>query len=226
VIGAIDWSLSTARQACTVVKVKGIDSTPRHWALRIDLGSSPWNGTPANHISINGTGTLVIESPTSVLITGRTHGGGWDPRTNNTPITSAQTALITVCDYNGPVPPPANPSWYTVATTQGTWTDTQACLLVTATTTLTNLAANPFFYGWTTVVDLTAAKARISGAGRTLNYVGWSPYANGQTDFAASPSTYNPPLDNYTITSGFNLALLAQGGGRNSTSFTVCVFGY
>lgn len=226
VIDDLDWTLTSARQACTVVHVTGIDSTPRHWALRVDLTKAPWNGTPASQINLNGTGTLVIESPTSVLITGRTHGGAWDPRTNNTPITSAQTALITVCDYNAPVPPPANPSWYTVTATPSTWTDTQACLVVTATTTLTNLATNPFFYGWTTVVDLTAAKARITGAGRTLNYVSWSPYANGETDFYASPASYNPPLDSYTIRSGFNLALRAAGGGHDSKSFTVCVHGF
>lgn len=32
-----------------------------------------------------------------------------------------------------------------------------------------NLSNYPFFYGWSTVVDLRAAKARITSGGRTLN---------------------------------------------------------
>jgi hypothetical protein len=226
VIEDIPWTINTARQTCAVIHVSGVDATPRHWALRIDLTKAPWSGTSPNNINLQGTGTLVIESPTSVLITGRTHRGGWDPRTNNTPITASQTALISICDYNGPVPPPADPSWYTITTTQGAWSDTQACLVVTATTTLGSVATVPFFYGWTTQVDLRAAKARITGAGRTLNYVSWSPYANGETDFAATPTTYNPPQDFYTIRSGFNLALRAAGGGHDAHGFTVCVHGY
>jgi hypothetical protein len=124
------------------------------------------------------------------------------------------------------VPPPADPSWYSVTTTQGTWTDREACIVVRVATTRSNFAANPFFYGWTTTVDLTAAKARITGAGRTLNFVGWSPYPNGSTDFWATPATYQPPLDTYTITSGFNAALRAAGGGADSTTVTICVHGY
>lgn len=226
VIDAIDWTISTARQACTVAHIAGIDDTPRHWAIRVDLSAAPWNGTPANHINLNGTGTIVVESPTSILITGRTHGGGFNPRTNNTPLTSSQTALITICDYNAPVPPPADPSWYTVTTTQGEWTDTRACYVVTAQTTRHDLATYPFFYGWTTVVDMTAAKARITGAGRTLNHVSWSPYPNGATDLWAEPQTYHQPQDSYTLRSGFNLALRAAGGGHDAKSVTVCVNGY
>lgn len=231
VIADIDWEINSARQVCTVAHVTGIDDTPRDWAIRVNLDAPPWYGMPANQVNLNGTGTRVIESPSSVLITGRTHGGGWDPRTNNTPITSSQAALITICSYNNPVPPPADPSWYTVTTTPGTeadgsWTDRKACYVVTATTTRNNLVTHPYFYGWRTDIDLTAAKARITDAGNTLNYVSWSPYANGETDFWASPQTYNPPQDRYAIRSGFNLALRAAGGGHDSASLTVCVHGY
>lgn len=65
-------------------------------------------------------------------------------------------------------------------------------------------------------VDLTTARARIADAGRALYYVGWSPDADGDTDIHASPFTCNPPLDNYTIRSGFYLALRAACGGHDS----------
>lgn len=209
-----------------MAKITGIDSSPRNWVIRVDLNAPPWYGMPANQVSLNGTGTLVIENPNTVLITGRTHKGNWDPRTNNTPITNAQTALITICSYDSPVPPPADPSWYVVNTTPGTWTDTEACIVVTATTTRTNLASYPFFYGWTTVIDLTAAKARITGAGKTLNFVSWNGFPSGPSDYFAIPASYSPPLDSYTVTSGFNFSLRAMGGGADSKTATVCVHGY
>ena len=211
---------------CTVANITGIDATPRAWAIRVDLNAAPWYRTAPHQIDLNGTGIVTVESPSSVLIKGRTHGGRFDPRTNNTPLTSDLTATITICNYNAPVPPPADPSWFTVSTTQGTWTDTTACVVVTIATTRSDFATNPFFYGWATTVDLTAAKARITGAGKTLNFVSWSPYPNGSTDFWASPESYQPPLDSYTLTSGFNAALRASGSGNESTTATVCVNGY
>ena len=222
VIRSIDWNISRARQVCTVANVTGIDGTPRAWAIRIDLTASPWNRTAPSQIDLNGTGTVTLESPSSVLITGRSGRGAFNPRFNNTPITNTQTAAVTICNYNSPVPPPADPSWYSVTTAQGTWTDTQACVVVTVTAS--GLATDPFFYGWTTSVDLTAAKARISGAGRTLNFVGWSPYPNGIDNYAANPVAYQPPLDSYTLTSGFDFAL--RGGVADSKTATICVNGY
>jgi hypothetical protein len=210
---------------CTELQVTGVAADARHWAVRVNLAQAPWYGTPASQINLNGSGTLAIENAQSVLITGRTHKGGFDARSNNTPLTNTQTALITICSYNAPVPPPADPSWYTVTTAPGTWTDTQACVTITVATTRTNLSTSPFFYGWTTTVDLTAAKARITGAGKTLNFVGWTPFPDGD-GFVASPSTYNPPQDQYTITSRYALSLRPMGGGADSRTLTVCVYGY
>ena len=227
VISDIEWNLGSARQVCTVASVTGIDGTPRDWAIRVDPNAAPWSGTSAGQIDVNGTGIVTAQDDGMVLITGRTRGGRFDPRTNNTPLTSDQTATITICNYNAPVPPPAtDPSWYSATTTQGTWTDTQACIVLTVATTRSDFAINPFFYGWTTTIDLTAAKARITSAGRTLNDVSWQPYPNGSTDFWATPATYDPPLDSYTLTSGYNTALRAAGGGADSTTATICVRGY
>jgi hypothetical protein len=172
---------------------------------------------PTNQFNVQGTANVAVESPSSVLLTGKSHGGPFDPRQNSTPIDNTRTAIVDICNYNAPVPPPADPSWFTVTQTPGTWTDTEACVVVTVTGTRTS----PFFYGWSTVLDLTAAKARITDAGRRITHLGWSPYPNGDTDFAASPGQFNNPRDTYTLTSGYNTAL--RGGTVRTV--TACVHG-
>ena len=108
-----------------------------------------------------------------MLVTGRSNGGPWDPRTNNTPITNQQTALITICSQTPPVPTPADSSWYSVSAVLQPVTKTEACVVVTATPT--PLASGPFFFGWTSTVDLRAAKAALVAAGGTPKKVSWSP---------------------------------------------------
>ena len=211
-----------------MVEVTGKTSTPIAWAIRVNLDQPPWSGS-STRLNLQGTGTLTMESTTSALITGTSRNGGkFDPKTNNPPITDQQTALVTICDQGSPIPPAPAPApesdWYSVTTRPGTWSDTQACVVVTVATTRTNLSTYPFFYGWTTKVDLTAAKLRITGANRTLDQVMWSPNPSGN-DYTVSPDSKKPPGDSYVVTSGFDFALRAKGGGSDSKTFTVCVTG-
>ena len=220
VITDIAWDQPDSRQVCTVVSVTGIDSEPWEWAIKVDVTVAPWYGISAQHVSVRGTGTTIILSPTVVLVTGSSNGGPWDPRTNNTPITNEQTALVTICSQTPPVPSPADVSWYEVTTTDGVWTDTEACVVVTASPT--GAASGPFFFGWTAMVDLTAAKAWFTDAGRKPKKVSWSPQPNGAPGYSVSPTGFNPPADTYTITSGYDFALRAGGGSKTTT---VCVTG-
>jgi hypothetical protein len=220
VITGIVWDQPDSRQVCTVVNVTGIDSEPWDWAIEINLTVAPWYGTSPQHISARGTGTTTILSPTLVLVTGRSNGGPWDPSTNNTPINNAQTAVITICNQTPPVPTPADPSWYTVTPTEGVWTATEACVVVTAAPT--DLASGPFFFGWTATVDLIAAKDALEAAGGTPKKVSWSPQPNGVPNYSVTPSDFKTPLDEYTITSGYDFALRAGGGSK---SITACVTG-
>ncbi len=218
VISDIVWKTNEVRQPCVEVRITGATAVAEPWAVRVNLAVAPWYAMPTSQFNVQGTGIVAVESPSSVVVTGKSHGGGFDPRQNSTPIDNTRTAILDICNYNAPVPPPADPGWYTVSQTQGTWTDTQACMVVTATGT----KASPFFYGWSTTLDLTAAKARISGVGRTLGYVGWSPSPNGDTDFDALPRQFNPPQDTYVLTSGYNTAL--RGG--TVRTLTACVYGW
>ena len=155
-----------------------------------------------------------------MLITGRVGTGKFDPRMNNTPISDKETALVTVCNDTAPPPLPADPTWYAVTQTQGdVWTDSQACVVVNVTGT----RPSPFFYGWNATVDLTAAKARVTGANGTANAVTWSPLPNGVDNYSVSPATFEPPQDTYTLTSGFHFALRPTGGASDSKTVTACV---
>lgn len=227
VISGITWSLSGSRQFCAEVRITGRTSTARPWQINVDLTQAPFYGVSPSGVQTNSTGVITTVSTQSLRITGNgPFTWQWDPRQNNTPVTNSQTALLTICVYNAPVPPPAAPSTYTVTYANGTWTTTEACVVATITTTRHDLASFPFSYGWSIPIDLTAAKAKITSVGNTLNYVGWTPYPNGPTDGTATPSTFSPPLDSYTFTSGFDNALRAAGGGADSRTVTACVFGF
>ncbi len=228
VISGIAWSLgSGSRQFCAEVRVTGRTSTARAWQINVDLTQAPFYGVSPSGVQTNSTGIITAVNAQSLRITGNgPFTWQWDPRQNNTPVTNSQTALLTICVYNAPVPPPAPRNTYTVTYANGTWTTTEACVVATITTTRHDHASFPFSYGWSIPIDLTAAKAKITSDGNTLNYVGWSPYPNGPTDGTATPSTFSPPLDTYTFTSGFDNALRAAGGGADSRTVTACVFGF
>jgi hypothetical protein len=220
VITGIGWTQPDAKGFCTDVSVTGISSTPWDWAIQIDLTAAPWYGTRPQHVSVRGTGTTTTLSSSLVLVTGRSNGGPWDPVKNNTPITNAQTAVVTICTQTPPVPTPADPSWYTVTAAPQIATNSEACVLVTATPT--DLATGPFFFGWTATIDLTAAKAALIAAGGTPKKVSWSPQPNGAPGYSVTPSDFNTPLDTYTIASGYDYALRAGAGPK---AVTVCVSG-
>jgi hypothetical protein len=219
VISAIVWDQPAATKVCTEVAVTGISATQAwDWAFQIDLTEAPWYGTAAQHVSAQGTGVTTILSPTLVLVTGRSSGGPWDPQRNNTPITSTQTALVTICNQNPAVPTPGESTWYSVTSTLRPATKNEACVVVTASPTTD--APAPFFFGWTTDVDLTAAKAALVAAGGVAKKVTWSPQPNGTPNYSATPVDAATPPDVYRVVSGFEYALRA--GGAPAT-VTVCV---
>ena len=160
VITAIVWDQPAAGQVCTQVAVTGIDSTAWDWAIKIDLTAAPWYGTLPQHVSVRGSGTTTELSPTQVLVTGRSNGGPWDPYEQHADHQHADgphhhLQPDTTCSGTA-----ADSSWYTVSAVLQPVTKTEACVVVTATPT--PLASGPFFFGWTSTVDLRAAKAASS----------------------------------------------------------------
>ena len=223
-ITGIVWDITKPHQVCAEVRITGASEDLKHWQLRMNLAVAPWYFSPTSKVQTNGTATIVIENDKSLLITGQTRGGNFDPRTNNTPLTNKLTAVISLCNRNSPPPLPAAPSWYRIAQVPGVWTDTQACVVVTAISLRTDLATSPFYFGWEGNVDLVAAKKRITDARRILDSVSWSPNPNGN-NFTVASTVFSPPQDSYRITSGYDSALRPLGGGADSYSITVCVNG-
>ena len=213
VISGIVWTQPDPRQVCTDVSVTGISAQAYPWAIQVDLTVAPWYGASPQQVSVRGSGTTTTLSNTLVLITGRSNGGPWDPRTNNSPITNTQTAIVTICNQTPPAPrPAADTGWYTVTAAPQPATKSEACVILTAAPS--GAESGTFFFGWTHTVDLRAAKAALSAAGGTPKKVTWSPQPNGTPNISVNPSDFNTALDEYTITSGYDYALRAGAAAR------------
>lgn len=218
VISDIAWNIATPRQVCATVSVTGATSATSDWAIRVNLATAPWYGSAPGQIAVDGSGGVVAESASSILVTGRSGNGRFDPRTNNTPISNKETALVSICNDDAPVPPPADLSWYSTSQApSGEWSATRACVVLTVSVE----RSSPFFSGWVAPLDLAAAKAHIVDAGGTPGSVDWSPYPTGADDFEVSPATFVPPLDSYLLISGYDLAL--RSSDAPSQSVTACV---
>ena len=218
VISDIAWNIATPRVVCATVSVTGATTTKRDWAIRVNLATAPWYGSAPGRIDVDGTGVVGSESPSSILITGRSGNGRFDPRSNNTPISNKETALVSICNDDAPVPPPADLSWYsTTQVPSGEWSAVRACVALTVTVA----RSSPFFSGWVAPLDLTAAKASIVDSGGTPGYVDWSPSPTGADDFEVSPPTFDPPPDSFLVISGDGLAL--RSSDAPSQSVTACV---
>ncbi len=206
---------------CTVVSVTGIDSTPRDWEVLVDLNAAPWYGTSASRLVLSGSGTITVVDDTTVRITGRSHRGKFNSRNNNTPITSSQTALLEICNHQAPAPEPGDSSWYAVSFDPDPWTETTECVDMTVTSLRSDLATFPFYFGWTTTVDLSEAMT-FFGEDEPVR-ITFEPKPNGSNDYSVEPA--EDPYT-YRITSGHDSALRALGGGADSFSTTICVRGY
>lgn len=228
VIAGIAWTITSPTQFCVVVTVTGTSSTPQPWQLDVDLTQPPFNGVGVGQVTVQ-RGQTAQGPGSTMIVTGRTRANRpFNANNNNTPITNAQQAFPRMCVTTA-TPPQGDPSWYTANVAQGigtNWTATRACLTLTVTTTVADLALNPFFYGWQTMLDLAPALSRITGAGGTPDAVEWTPVPSGGANFTTAPTTYNPVQPSYAITSGPNLAIRGQGSGRETATLTGCVRDY
>ena len=227
VISDIAWSITSPTRFCVAVTVTGASSTPQPWQLEVDLSRSPFNGVGVNEVSIQ-RGQAAQGPGNTMIVTGTMRPGKpFNQNNNNSPITNMQEASPRMC-VTTTTPAQGDPSWYTVTVTQGTgttWSATTACMTVTVTTNVTDLALNPFFYGWQTTLSLAPALDRITSAGGTPDAVEWTPGAGG-SNFDTTPTTYNPVQPSYAITSGTNTAIRGQGSGNETATLTACVRDY
>ena len=224
VISDISWSVTSPTRFCVDVTVTGTSSTPQPWQLDVDLTQPPFNGVSVSQVTVQ-RGQSAQGPGNTMIVTGTMRPGRpFNRNNNNSPITNTQQAVPRMC-VTTTTPAQGDPSWYTVTVTQGTgnnWTATRACLTVTVTTNVTDLALNPFFYAWQTTLSLAPALDRITSAGGTPDAVQWTPSAGG-SNFTTTPTTYNPVQPSYAITSGTNTAIRGQGSGDETAIVTACV---
>jgi hypothetical protein len=224
VISDIAWTVSSPTQFCVVVTVTGTSPTPQPWQLDVDLAQPPFNGVTVNDVSIQ-RGETAPGPDNTMIVTGTMRPGKpFNRNNNNSPITNTQEAFPRLCVSDAPLAQ-GDSSWYTVTVTEGTgtnWSPTLACLTVTVTTNVADLALNPFFYAWQTTLSLAPALDRITSAGGTPDAVEWTPNAGG-SNFDTAPTIYNPVQPSYAITSGTDTAIRGQGSGDETATVIACV---
>lgn len=227
-VTGVTWTVPTllpVGQTCVDVTVTGTSATPQPWSITVRLDGPPFFGAPASALYYGGTTQVTIAAgPTSAtaVVSGVGTGTPFVSAWSNKLLTTTRTLTVRLCTMGTRTPAPADPSWYTATqAVSGSWTATRACVAVTVTGNR-DTAAWPFWFGWQTSVELAAAKAHIVAAGRTVNYVSWSPDPSSGYQFTTSPAATSPVADRYTLTSG----TLQPIRGTGSTTVTACVLGF
>ena len=224
----IDWQIpnSPNGQFCTTTTLTGATASPKAWQLLIRLDKAPYYGATASQVFYRGNSQVTISpvagDPTLARVTGVSNPGNpWNSSWNNALLDSSKTLTITLCDSSPQAPKAGDTSWYAATTAKGTQNASQACVVLTVTPKVDE-DDNPFYFGWQASVDLRAAKSYLTGLGKTINYVSWSPDSGGGYQFALSPTATNPVADTYTLTSGMMSAIKAG----DPTTITACVNAY
>ncbi len=189
-ITTVTQSNTTNQSDCLTMTVTGTSSTPQAWGFSVDYSKPPFYGTQP----VTDYQTTVVSNTGNVL---KLAGSG-----TYATLTNTQTLNILVCAYSG-VHPTDQPSAYSVsAQVQGAqWTSTQACV----DRTITGNGSLPFFFGWSTSFDMTAAinlvKTSDPGAPRTFIY-------NSNT---LTPSTYTAGTTTYGMVSTYGNSVSGSG---------------
>ena len=225
---------------CATMSITGAQSEPQPWELRADMTKPPFNGMSGTSdvmygLWVDGTqygGRVQVgfSNPAgdsrTLMIRGVTAGdpkSPWDPDWNNALLTDQRNLEVVVCVSGAPTPAAGDPSWYKVSqSASGTWTGTRACVRLQVAGRVADEKANPFYFGWSGQLDLTAAKAHIRDAGHTVrNDLEWDPWPSGGYQFSTTPETFNPLADSYRIDSGRMTAIR----GTETTSIQACLIG-
>lgn len=220
------WSIAaTPADAgfCVEVLITGTQATESAWELHVDTSKAPFYGGghvwagPANaDLSYPSSlpGILVVRGVTSP-------GNSWNSGWNNALLAMGQQLTLKLCASNSPIAPPGPSSWYSVQLSEPIWSDSRACVVLTVTGKVTDLVANPFYFGWTAHVDLTAAKEMVAAHGMVLNWVEWTPWQSDGYQYFLTPGDGQDIADTYQLTSGRRTAIRGTG----VTTVTVCVHG-
>lgn len=217
VIDSIVWKNMTRTSFCADVTIRGASVTPAHWQLDAHLNVPPFNGATADEVAVQ-WGVKGVATPDGMLpVTGTSSPpNSFEPTWNNTPIDDKQSAVIEFCVYYQAALP-GDPAWYTYSQQDGIieqldpteitpTAEVKQCATVTITSVI-DYATQPFFFGWQAPLDLTAILSSLEAAGYTPTNVLVTP-----DDVSEAPPIYNPPQENYVLTSGANTSIRGNDG--------------
>jgi hypothetical protein len=207
-MASLTWTLVTNNpvQACFDVDVTTSSTTPVEWSLDVDLTQAPFNGvSPARFVLTGNDGWRyrTVDAGAGLMqITGRAE-------TGTATVVAGQAHKVGVCHWGLP-DPVQTPGAYTVTHTRGQWTATRACV----DTTVTGNGTSPFYFAWTTQVDMSDAVAHLTGAGNPV-----SAYTYGPEEWKLTRTGGGPV---FTVTSRSPASLHET----ESFTFTTCAVSY
>ncbi len=232
-ISTINWSVAPQPDSnlgfCVSLTVTGTTPQPTPWELRVDLDKPPFNGVEWSRVDYSGNNQVnrrpASGDATTLVVTGMSQPSGpWNAQYNNALLSSSQTLTVGLCVSTAGIPDVGQPSWYSTSASRGEWSDTKACKILTVKGKVSDLTANPFYFTWVATLDLTDAKQRIQGAGKTPDWVDWSPvWPDASRDtFTSNPPGNKPVPDSYALTGGRRTAIR----GTSEVTVRACVIGY
>jgi hypothetical protein len=225
IITGVAWPVPTqgrSQPTCVTVDLTDELDVPYAWSFQIKRDGTPFYG--AGYWWYQGANQARFDVGAEwITVTGVGDGRQWNPDWFNRDVNGQRALKITACST--PVPAPTvryGDHWYDVTESRGAWTPTQACVTLTARGHI-DPAVYPFRYGWAGTFDLREAKARITGAGKTVYYVSFSPQPEQDFQFHfLGDGRTQPVQDRYDIGTGTMTAL----HGMESKTITACVHGY
>lgn len=207
VITAIDWTISNSNQACAEVTVTTNTAQNSWWRVNLNIDQAPFYGATSGYQLGGGPVEFVPGSGTAVngVLGIQGSNNGWGR------LSQGSTRTFTVCHYGLPSPPD-DPSAYSVTYSQGTWSDTQACVRAT----ITGNGSSEFYFGWSAQIDMTPAFERIESSGREVRRLQQDTWGN----IVQYSPAFSPSVSTYDLTH------LWQGVLRLSESRTVGICAY
>lgn len=206
-IVSISWTIQNHNQACAQVTVTTNTTQQSWWRVNLNIDQAPFHGAASGYQLSENTVRFIPTSGVAVdgVLGIEATNNGWGR------LSAGTTRTFTVCHYGLPNPPDV-PSAYTVTYSQGTWTDTQACVRAT----ITGNGSSEFYFGWKAQIDMTPAYQRIESTGREVRRLQQDTWG----DIVAYSPAFSPTVSTYDLTS------LWQGVLRLSQTRTVGICAY
>lgn len=215
--GAITSATSAGnagRELCAAVVVTGSTDSPATWQLAVDLSGAPFYGERPN-LHYESEWRATAEDSANLELTGRDA------------ISVSQTRTIHLCNFwlhgqlpvadGFSMPHPSAPVW-----TGGTPGLGDLCVEMTVSGTVTDLEANPFFFGWSHTLDLTDAltEYNLHSTAPVRNVVFTpGPQSGHAYRIDGAGSDWMPFRSSYELSSGVLTALR----GTASTTIRACL---